>query len=38
MFGGEVALKRLTHALHARGMGLTLDAVLNHVSHLNPGF
>ena len=38
MFGGEVALKRLTHALHARGMGLTLDAVLNHVSHLNPWF
>ena len=38
MLGGEVALKRLTNALHARGMGLTLDAVLNHVSHQHPWF
>lgn len=38
MFGGEAALKRLTDALHARGMGLTLDAVLNHVSHQHRWF
>ena len=38
MFGGEAALKALVDALHARGMGLTLDAVLNHVSHQHPWF
>jgi alpha-glucosidase len=38
MFGGEAALKRLTEALHARGMTLTLDAVLNHVSENHPWF
>ncbi|PHV11967.1 glycoside hydrolase family 13 protein [Chitinimonas sp. BJB300] len=38
MFGGEPALKRLTDALHARGMTLTLDAVLNHVSDQHPWF
>ncbi len=38
MFGGEAALKRLTDALHARSMGLTLDAVLNHVSDQHPWF
>ena len=38
MFGGEVALKRLADALHARKMGLTLDAVLNHVSDQHPWF
>ncbi|GAB3250410.1 glycoside hydrolase family 13 protein [Chitinimonas naiadis] len=38
MFGGEAALKRLTDALHARGMTLTLDAVLNHVSDQHPWF
>ncbi|WP_374539350.1 glycoside hydrolase family 13 protein [Chitinimonas taiwanensis] len=38
MFGGEAALKRLIDALHARGMSLTLDAVLNHVSDQHPWF
>ncbi len=38
MFGGEAALQRLTDALHARKMNLTLDAVLNHVSHQHPWF
>ena len=38
MFGGEAALHRLVAALHARGMTLTLDAVLNHVSNLHPWF
>ena len=38
MFGGDAALTRLTDALHARGMGLTLDAVLNHVSSKHPWF
>ncbi|MGQ5523818.1 glycoside hydrolase family 13 protein [Chitinimonas sp. PSY-7] len=38
MFGGEPALKRLLDALHARGMTLTLDAVLNHVSDQHPWF
>lgn len=38
MFGGEDALKRLTDALHVRGMTLTLDAVLNHVSDQHPWF
>ena len=36
MFGGEAALQRLIQALHARGMSLTLDAVLNHVSDQHP--
>lgn len=38
MFGGEPALARLIAALHARGMTLTLDAVLNHVSDRHPWF
>lgn len=38
MFGGQPALERLIAALHARGMTLTLDAVLNHVSHRHPWF
>ncbi|QDQ28082.1 glycoside hydrolase family 13 protein [Chitinimonas arctica] len=38
MFGGEAALQRLIAALHARGMNLTLDAVLNHVSDQHPWF
>ncbi|HNV61106.1 MAG TPA: alpha-amylase family glycosyl hydrolase, partial [Rhodoferax sp.] len=38
MFGGEEALKRLTDALHAREMTLTLDAVLNHCSDQHPWF
>lgn len=38
MFGGEAALRRLTDALHAKGMTLTLDAVLNHVSDQHPWF
>lgn len=38
MFGGEAALQRLITALHTRAMALTLDAVLNHVSHLHPWF
>lgn len=38
MFGGEAALQRLVAALHGRGMGLTLDAVLNHVSDQHPWF
>jgi len=38
MFGGEAALKRLLAALHSRGMTLTLDAVLNHVSDQHPWF
>ncbi|WP_374357362.1 glycoside hydrolase family 13 protein [Chitinimonas sp.] len=38
MFGGEDALKRLIEALHQRGMQLTLDAVLNHVSDQHPWF
>jgi glycosidase len=38
MFGGDAALKRLTEAVHARGMGLALDAVLNHVSRKHPWF
>jgi alpha-glucosidase len=38
MFGGEAALQRLIQALHARGMSLTLDAVLNHVSDQHPWF
>ncbi len=38
MFGGEAALQRLIKALHQRGMKLTLDAVLNHVSDQHPWF
>lgn len=38
MFGGDAALRRLCEALHARGMQLTLDAVLNHVSDQHPWF
>lgn len=38
MFGGEPALLRLIAALHAKGMSLTLDAVLNHVSDSHPWF
>ena len=38
MFGGDAALQRLIAALHARGMELTLDAVLNHVSPRHPWF
>ena len=38
MFGGEDALVRLIESLHARGMNLTLDAVLNHVSSQHPWF
>ena len=38
MFGGEAALERLSEALHQRGMSLTLDAVLNHVSDRHPWF
>jgi glycosidase len=38
MFGGEAALLRLIAALHAKGMSLTLDAVLNHVSDSHPWF
>ena len=38
MFGGDAALQRLTTALHARGLSLTLDAVLNHVSSQHPWF
>ncbi|MES2932865.1 MAG: glycoside hydrolase family 13 protein [Pseudomonadota bacterium] len=38
MFGGEAALQRLIAALHKRGMSLTLDAVLNHVSDRHPWF
>lgn len=38
MFGGDAALKRLLEAMHARGMALTLDAVLNHVSAQHPWF
>lgn len=38
MFGGNDALQRLISALHARGMELTLDAVLNHVSDRHPWF
>ncbi|AZN35083.1 alpha-amylase family glycosyl hydrolase [Iodobacter ciconiae] len=38
MFGGEPALLRLIEALHAKGMSLTLDAVLNHVSDSHPWF
>ncbi|MBV8464991.1 MAG: hypothetical protein JO218_03505, partial [Burkholderiales bacterium] len=37
-FGGEAALERLSEALHQRGMSLTLDAVLNHVSDRHPWF
>jgi alpha-glucosidase len=38
MFGGDAALSCLSDALHARGMNLTLDAVLNHVSSKHPWF
>ena len=38
MFGGEAALTRLVETLHANGMSLTLDAVLNHVSEFHPWF
>ncbi len=38
MFGGNAALQRLCAALHSRGMALTLDAVLNHVSSQHPWF
>jgi len=38
MFGGEPALERLLEALHARGMKLILDTVLNHVSDRHPWF
>lgn len=38
MFGGAAALQRLLTAMHARGMALTLDAVLNHVSNRHPWF
>ena len=38
MFGGAPALARLLDAMHARGMELTLDAVLNHVSAQHPWF
>ncbi|WP_293936966.1 glycoside hydrolase family 13 protein [Iodobacter sp.] len=38
MFGGEPALQRLITALHNKGMSLTLDAVLNHVSDRHPWF
>lgn len=38
MFGGDAALDRLLAALKPRGMGLLLDAVLNHVSDRHPWF
>lgn len=38
MFGGEPALQRLLATLHGKGMTLTLDAVLNHVSDRHPWF
>lgn len=38
MFGDEATLRRLIAELEARGMGLILDAVLNHVNHGHPWF
>lgn len=38
MFGDEAALRRLIAELDRRGMGLILDAVLNHVNFRNPWF
>ncbi|MBB5019414.1 glycosidase [Chitinivorax tropicus] len=38
MFGDEAALKRLIAELDKRGMGLILDAVLNHVNYQHPWF
>ncbi len=37
-FGGDAALDRLAQALRARGMGLFLDAVFNHVGETHPWF
>lgn len=36
MFGDEATLRRLTDALHERGMRLVLDAVFNHISDQHP--
>jgi alpha-glucosidase len=36
--GGNAALERLTRALHARGMRLVLDAVVNHTGTNHPWF
>ncbi|WP_018610760.1 glycoside hydrolase family 13 protein [Uliginosibacterium gangwonense] len=38
MFGDEKTLRRLIAELDRRGMGLILDAVLNHVNYRNPWF
>lgn len=36
--GGNVALERLSHEMHERGMRIVLDAVLNHTSTNHPWF
>lgn len=37
-FGGNAALERLCHAVHARGMKIVLDAVVNHTGTNHPWF
>jgi glycosidase len=37
-FGGDEAFEELLTAVHARGMKLIIDLVLNHISHLHPIF